>query len=59
MDQISLPAKYENLNIEGLKSHLRYIKTLNRSGYCAEIFLCDSMVIIPIVKRFIKPSLIN
>lgn len=54
MDEITLPIRYDNLSIEGVKLHLRYIATLSSSGHCAEILLHNSKVIIPIVKRVYK-----
>ena len=54
MDKITLPVQYDNLDIEGIKSHLHHITTLPKSGHCAEIFLCDSKVIVPVVKKNYK-----
>ena len=54
MNEIKLPVQYDNLDIGGIKAHLRYIATLSKSGHCAEIFLFDSKVIIPVVKKTYK-----
>jgi hypothetical protein len=54
MNEITLPVQYDKLDLEGIKSHLRYIKTLPGPGQCAEILLCESNVIVPVEKRNYK-----
>jgi hypothetical protein len=54
MDEITLPVQYDKLDIEGIKSHLRYITTIPKSGHCAEIFLCDSKISVPVAKKIYK-----
>ena len=50
MDVIHLPVQYESLGIEGLKSHFRYIATMHKNGHCAEVYLHEPKVVIPITK---------
>lgn len=54
MDEISLPVLYEDLDIDGLKAHLRYLTLLDRTGHCAEIYLNNLGVAIPVAKKKYK-----
>ena len=54
MDEIYLPVQYNELNIEGLKSHFRYIVSLPKSGHCAEIYIHNLRIVIPITKKSYK-----
>lgn len=54
MDEINSPVLYEDLDIEGLKAHLRYLTFLERTGHCAEIYLKNLGVAIPIAKKIYK-----
>jgi len=54
MDEIHLPVQYESFGIEGLKSHFRYITTLPKNGHCAEVYLHEPKVVIPITKTTYK-----
>lgn len=50
MDSICLPVRFEGLNEDGVKTHLRYCASHLKPGDRVEFLLCDAGVVIPLVK---------